>query len=156
MRKFTRRFRMLGAIGVVLGLLGLLGGAGMLGMFRIHAMSQDFMDNSFAKVGYRAELRGEMGAIRQYEKDMIIGYEKPEAVKAAQTKWLESQDKAKKIAEKFLQGEEDADNLVVRNIVKRLDSYREQFAHVARQLEASGYDTATIANRMSGKACRVQ
>ena len=152
MRKFTIRFRMLGAIGVVLGLLGLLGGAGMLGMFRIHAMSQDFMDHSFAEVGYMAELRGEMGAIRQYEKDMIIGYEKPEAVKAAQTKWLESQDKAKKIAEKFLQGEEDSDNPVVRSIVKRLDSYREQFAHVARQLEASGYDTATIANRMSGKA----
>ena len=54
MRNFTIRFRMLGAIGVVLGLLGLLGGVGMLGMFRIHAMSQDFMDNSFAKVGYMA------------------------------------------------------------------------------------------------------
>ena len=152
MRQFTIRLRMLGAIGVVLGLLGLLGGAGMLGMFRIHDMSQDFMDHSFAEVGYMAELRGEMGAIRQFEKDMIIGYEKPEAVKAAHAKWLESQDKAKKIANKFLEGEEDSDNPVVRNIVKRLDSYRELFAHVARQLEASGYDTATIANRMSGKA----
>src|SRR3989344_3585673 len=152
MRQFTIRLRMLGAIGVVLGLLGLLGGAGMLGMFRIHNMSQDFMDHSFAEVGYMAELRGEMGAIRQFEKDMIIGYEKPEAVKAAHAKWLESQDKAKKIANKFLEGEEDSDNPVVRNIVKRLDSYRELFAHVARQLEASGYDTATIANRMSGKA----
>ena len=29
---------------------------------------------------------------------------------------------------------------------------KEAFAHVARQLEAGGYDTATIANRMSGKA----
>ena len=152
MRNFTIRFRMLGAIGVVLGLLGLLGGAGMLGMFRIHAMSQDFIDHSFTNVGYMAELRGEMGAIRQFEKDMIIGYEKPEAVKAAHAKWLESQDKAKKTAGKFLEGEEDSDNPVVRNIVKRLDSYRELFAHVVRQLEASGYDTATIANRMSGKA----
>src|SRR3989344_8550341 len=124
----------------------------MLGMFRIHNMSQDFMDHSFAEVGYMAELRGEMGAIRQFEKDMIIGYEKPEAVKAAHAKWLERQDKAKKIANKFLEGEEVSDNPVGRNIVKRLDSYRELFAHVARQLEASGYDTATIANRMSGKA----
>ena len=113
MRQFTIRLRMLGAIGVVLGLLGLLGGAGMLGMFRIHNMSQDFMDHSFAEVGYMAELRGEMGAIRQYEKDMIIGYEKPEAVKAAHAKWVESQDKAKKIANKFLEGEEDSDNPVV-------------------------------------------
>jgi methyl-accepting chemotaxis protein len=152
MRQFTIRFRMLGAIAVVLGLLGLLGGAGMLGMFRIAALSEDFMAHSFTSVGYMAELRGEMGVIRQLEKDMIIGYEKPEVVKAAQAKWLASQDKAKKIAGKFLDGPEDSDNAVVRDIIKRLDSYRDQFAHVARQLEAGGYDTATIANRMSGKA----
>ncbi|PIF28127.1 methyl-accepting chemotaxis protein [Acidovorax sp. 56] len=152
MRLFTIRFRMLGAIGVVLGLLGLLGGAGMLGMFRIYSMSEDFMHNSFKEVSYMAQLRGEMGAIRQHEKDMIIGYEKPEAVKAAYAKWLDSQEKAKKVASQFLEGEEDVDNPVVRDIIKKLDSYKEAFAHVARQLEAGGYDTATIANRMSGKA----
>ena len=152
MRQFTIRFRMLGAITVVLVLLGLLGGAGMFGMFRIYSMSEDFMNSSFQEVGYLAQLHSEMGAIRQYEKDMIIGYEKPEAVKAAHTKWLESQEKAKKVANQFLQGEEDVDNAVVRDIIKRLDSYKEAFAHVARQLEAGGYDTVTIANRMSGKA----
>ena len=152
MRQFTIRFRTLGAIAVVLVLLGLLGGAGMFGMFRIYSMSEDFMNSSFQEVGYLAQLHSEMGAIRQYEKDMIIGYEKPEAVKAAHTKWLESQEKAKKVANQFLQGEEDVDNAVVRDIIKRLDSYKEAFAHVARQLEAGGYDTATIANRMSGKA----
>ena len=151
-RQFTIRFRMLGAIAVVLVLLGLLGGAGMFGMFRIYSMSEDFMNSSFQEVGYMAQLHSEMGAIRQYEKDMIIGYEKPEAVKAAHTQWLESQEKAKKVANQFLQGEEDVDNAVVRDIIKRLDSYKEAFAHVARQLEAGGYDTATIANRMSGKA----
>ena len=152
MRQFTIRFRMLGAIAVVLVLLGLLGGAGMFGMFRIYSMSEDFMNSSFQEVGYMAQLHNEMGAIRQHEKDMIIGYEKPEDVKAAHTKWLESQEKAKKVANQFLQGEEDVDNPVVRDIIKRLDSYKEAFAHVARQLEAGGYDTATIANRMSGKA----
>ena len=152
MRQFTIRFRMLGAIAVVLVLLGLLGGAGMFGMFRIYSMSEDFMNSSFQEVGYMAQLHNEMGAIRQHEKDMIISYEKPEDVKAAHTKWLESQEKAKKVANQFLQGEEDVDNPVVRDIIKRLDSYKEAFAHVARQLEAGGYDTATIANRMSGKA----
>ena len=152
MRLFTIRFRMLGAIGVVLGLLGLLGGAGMLGMFRIHAMSEDFMANSFAEVSHMAELRGEMGAIRQHEKDMIIAYEKPESVKAAHTKWLASLEQSKKVAARFLEGPQDPDTAIPLAIVKRLDSYRDQFAHVARQLEAGGYDTATIANRMSGKA----
>ena len=118
MRQFTIPLRMLGAIDVVLslpGLLGLLGGAGMLGMFRIHHMSQDFMDHPFANVGYMAELRGELGAIRQYGKDMIVGHEKPEAVKAAHAKGVQGQakDKAKKIASKFLEGGEDVDNPVV-------------------------------------------
>ena len=85
----------------------------MLGMFRIHHMSQDFMDHPFANVGYMTELRGELGAIRQYGKDMIVGHEKPEAVKAAHAKGVQGQDKAKRIAHKFLEGGEDADNPVV-------------------------------------------
>ncbi|GAA4430320.1 methyl-accepting chemotaxis protein [Acidovorax lacteus] len=152
MRQFTIRLRMLGAIGVVLGLLGLLGSAGMMGMLRIHAMSDDFMAHSFAEVGYLADLRGQMGAVRQHEKDMIIQYEKPEAVKEAHAKWLSSLDDSKKSAQRFLGGEDDGDNALALDIVKRLDSYRDLFAPVARQLEAGGYDTATIANRMSGKA----
>ena len=83
---------------------------------------------------------------------MIIAYEKPESVKAAHTKWLASLEQSKKVAARFLEGPQDADNAIAQAIVKRLDSYRDQFAHVARQLEAGGYDTATIANRMSGKA----
>ena len=87
----------------------------MLGMFHIHHMSQDFMDHPFANVGYMAELRGELGAIREYGKDMIVGHEKPEAVKAAHAKGVQGQakDKAKKIASKFLEGGEDVDNPVV-------------------------------------------
>jgi methyl-accepting chemotaxis protein len=99
-----------------------------------------------------AELRGEMGSLRQHEKDMIIAYEKPEAVKVSLDKWLASHDKAKKIAARVAEGGNGADDAVVRNIVAKLDSYKDLFAPVARQLEANGYDTATIANRMSGKA----
>ena len=54
-----------------------------------------------------------MGAIRQYGKDMIVGHEKPEAVKAAHAKWVQGQAKAKRIAHKFLEGGEDVDNPVV-------------------------------------------
>ena len=152
MRMFTIRFRMLGAIAVVLCLLGMLGGAGMWGMLRIQSMTADFMAHEFKEVGNMGDLRAVLGAIRQHEKDMIIQYEKPEAVKQAHTQWLASLDESKKVAARFLEGPEDQDNAVARSLVQRLDSYREQFTHVARQLEANGYDSATIANRMSGKA----
>ena len=42
-RMFTIRFRMEGAIGVVLLLLGLLGGVGMWSMLRIYDLHQDFI-----------------------------------------------------------------------------------------------------------------
>jgi methyl-accepting chemotaxis protein len=150
MRYFTIRMRMVGAIVMVMVLLGLLGGAGMMGMLRIHGMSEDFVAHSFTKTGSLGELRGAMGAIRQYEKDMIIQYEKPEAVKAAHAQWLQSLDRAKKVAGQF-QGD-GPEVAIAAGIAKHLDSYREMFASVARQLEAGGYDTATIANRMSAKA----
>ena len=152
MRLFTIRVRMIGAIAVVLSLLGLLGGAGMLGMFRIHGMSQDFIHQSHVAVKLLGELRGEMGRVRQFEKDMIIHYEKPDAVRAAHAQWQKALDHAKALTGQF-DGIWEGENLAqVKTIGERLEAYRGQFAHVVRQLEDGGYDTATIANRMSARA----
>jgi len=152
MRNFTIRTRMIGAIGVVLLLLGLLGGAGMLGMLRIHDLSQDFINQSHAGVKLLGDLRSEMGTIRQHEKDMIIQYERPDEVRAAHGRWEAALDKAGTQVEKFAaiwQGEQLKQ---VQAMGEQLKAYREQFAHVVRQLEAGGYDTATVANRMSRRA----
>ena len=43
LRRYTIRFRMYGAIGVVLVLLCLLGGAGAIGMLRIQQMGETTM-----------------------------------------------------------------------------------------------------------------
>ncbi|MCX7507329.1 methyl-accepting chemotaxis protein [Delftia tsuruhatensis] len=152
MRAFTIRTRMLGAIAMVLVLLGLLGGAGMLGMFRIHGMSQQFMHTSYAKMGYMVELRAELGAVRAHEKDMIIQYERADEVRKAHGQWLAAIERVKAVAGRFLKDEDPADDAIVSGISDRVDRYRQQFEHIARQLEAGGYDTATPANRMSGKA----
>ncbi|MCO5336695.1 methyl-accepting chemotaxis protein [Delftia tsuruhatensis] len=152
MRAFTIRTRMLGAIAMVLVLLGLLGGAGMLGMFRIHGMSQQFMHTSYAKMGYMVELRAELGAVRAHEKDMIIQYERADEVRKAHGQWLAAIERVKAVAGRFLKDEDTADDAIVSGISDRVDRYRQQFEHIARQLEAGGYDTATTANRMSGKA----
>jgi methyl-accepting chemotaxis protein len=152
MRQFTIRFRMMGAIVVVLILLGILGGAGMFGMFRIQAMSEAFVADSYAKAGRFSELRVQMGMMRRYEKDMIIQYEKPEGVKAAQGKWLASLQEADKIGKIFLEGEDDADNELIKKILPKLTAYRDLFGSVVRQLESGGYESATTANRMSARA----
>ena len=152
MRRFTIRFRMVGAIVVVLGLLALLGGAGMFGMFRIQAMSDHFVTHSFAEVEHLSRLSSQLGQVRQLEKDMMIQYEKPEAVKQAAVAWREALKQTAQVAERFLQGEEDEDNPVIRELVKRLDTYRMAFEPIIKQLETSGYDSATVAFKMSSKA----
>lgn len=152
MRRFTIRTRMLGAIGVVIVLLGLLGGAGMLGMFRIQQMSQDFLNDAYAKAGYMAQLRTELGGIRISEKDMVIQYERPEEVRKAHEQWVGFIEKSQATLARFVTGRNAQDDELAKNIAARIDNYRKAFEPVARQLEASGYDSATTANRMSGKA----
>lgn len=152
MRQFSIRVRMLGAIGVVLLLIGVLGGAGLLGMGRIAALGEEFMDHSFAEVQELGELKSEMGLARQREKDMIIAYEKPSDVKKAREAWVASLKTANSVAASMLEGEEDEDNPVVRQLMERLKIYQTQFEPVAQQLEDSGYESATLANRMSSKA----
>ena len=87
MRVFSIRFRMLGAIAVVLGLLSLLGGAGMFGMFRIQDLSQNFIDHAFADAGRLARLQAELGKVRVAEKEMVIQHQNPSAVKETQARW---------------------------------------------------------------------
>ncbi len=152
MRMLTIRVRMIGAIVMVLTLLALLGGAGMWGMLRIHDMSQQFIEQSHTKLRHLVDMRKSMADVRLAEKDMIIQYERPEAVRKAQGEWTKGLESAKSIGGRFLEGADDADNALVKNVLTRLDSYSQKFAHVARQLEAGGYDTATIANRMGANA----
>ena len=42
-------------------------------------------------------------------------------MKAAHTKWLASLEQSKKVAARFLEGPQDADNAIVQAIVKSLD-----------------------------------
>ncbi len=152
MRAFSIRTRMVGAIAVVMLLLALLGGAGMLGMLRIHAQSQQFIAQSHAAVTLLGQLRGEMGHVRQYEKDMIIQYEKPEQVRMAKTQWDAALNAAVQLAHQLQALLPEEDRPLAKETASHLEAYREQFANVARQLEDGGYDTATIANRMSERA----
>jgi len=152
MRQFTIRVRMVGAIGVVLLLLGVLGGSGLYGMARIYGMSEDFMTQSYAVVGRLAELRGDMNMARRHEKDMIILFEKPEAVKASFAKWQTSLQHGETVAASLQTGVREGNKANVQQVIQLLAAYRDLFAPIAKQLEAQAYDTAAVANRLSGKA----
>jgi methyl-accepting chemotaxis protein len=152
MRRYTIRTRMVGAIAMVLTLLSLVGGAGLYGMFQIQQMNADFAENTVAEAGQLGELRTAMGDLRRYEKDMILSYEKPDGVAEYHAKWRQTNSNALTLIDAMLKGEEDVDNPILRQLRPQLEAYTAAAAPVIKQLEASGYDNAAVANKMMGKA----
>ena len=152
MRQFSIRSRMMGAIGVVLILLTMVGGAGLWGMGRVHDLNVEFVDHAFEETLTLSRLQVALGDMGRYEKDMIIGYEKPEEVAKAKAQWQGARDAALQQIDHMLVGEEDGDNVVVREMKEQLTAYTNAVEPVTRQLADSGYDTATVANRMLSRA----
>ncbi|MGA0611516.1 methyl-accepting chemotaxis protein [Caldimonas sp. KR1-144] len=152
MRNYTIRLRMVGAIGTVLVLLAMVGGAGLYGMFRIQGINAAFAENTVAEAGELAELRSAMGDLRRYEKDMLLNYDNPEQVAAYRKKWDATLAQTNKLIEAMLSGEEDADNVILRQLQPQLAAYAQKIAPVLRQLDAAGYDSAAVANRMLAPA----
>ncbi|MES2184370.1 MAG: methyl-accepting chemotaxis protein [Pseudomonadota bacterium] len=152
LRGFTIRLRMYGAIAVVILLVALLGGAGAFGMLRIQHMSQAFMNTSYAATEQLASLREALSTARRAERDMIIQYEKIEGVKAARAIWTRELDRADSVGKDFAKGRSAEDAALMNEVLKKIASYRALFATVANQLEASGYESATTANRMGNRS----
>ncbi|MDZ4355698.1 MAG: methyl-accepting chemotaxis protein [Variovorax sp.] len=152
MRQFSIRTRMMGAIGVVLMLLVLVGGAGWWGMGRLHALNEAFVENAFEETLTLSRLQVALGDMGRFEKDMIIAYEKPEEVVKIKASWQASREEAQRQLEHMLKGEEDEDNVLVRQMQEQLTQYVAAVEPVTRQLESNGYDSATVANRMLNRA----
>jgi methyl-accepting chemotaxis protein len=152
MRRFTIQLRMLGAIVIVVLLLLVVGGAGMAGMYRIQAMSQGFVNETFSQAVELGELTRYIGELRRYEKDLIINYEKPEEIQRYKALWTESFRAAETSLKRISEGDTAESLKVEAEIGARLADYRSTFEPVIRQVEAGSYDTATAINKVAGKA----
>ena len=152
MRTFTIKVRMLGAIAVVLVLLGALGGAGMFGMFRIHDLNQSFLNGPFQQAGLMSSIQINMSQVRILEKDMLIQYEQPQALKQTHANWESSLASVRKTIDAFKQTADEQEQKVAQSLLNHLAQYEQLFTPVVRQLLANGYDTATVAQRVSVRA----
>jgi methyl-accepting chemotaxis protein len=152
MRQFTIRFRMISAILVVLGLLGLVGGAGMFGIFRIHGLGEQVVQQSIAGVERLGSVRYQLNLARRFEKDMIIQYVKPETIRPLRDKWQTELQQAERVMAELPKTLTGVDPAALGKIGEHVQRYREMFSQIASQLENSAYETATIANRMAGRA----
>jgi methyl-accepting chemotaxis protein len=152
MRVFSIRFRMLGAIAVVLGLLSLLGGAGMFGMFRIQDLSQNFIDHAFADSGRLARLQAELGKVRVAEKEMFMLYQDPSAVKEAQFRWNASMKGAGVQADALVSAGVPNMQAAATQVKTHLATYRAALAQIVAELAAGTMPNAPTSNNMVGQA----
>ncbi|MBB3292159.1 methyl-accepting chemotaxis protein [Mitsuaria sp. BK045] len=152
MRQFSIRTRMIGAIGIVLALLMVVGSVGLFGMQSMRGQTQEFLEKSATRGQRVGALHGAMGEIRRYEKDMIINYEKPEAVKQAHAAWDTSRKAAAEHLEAVAVLSPDDDKAVLMQIKASLEAYAQKAANVVSQLEAGAYDHAAVADRLLGPA----
>ena len=152
MRLFTIRTRMIGAIVVVLVLLGILGGAGMFGMFRIHAMNQCFLNGPFEQTGQLCKFEEVMARVQALEKDMIIQYEQPAQLAQTHERWKAGLQTVLTDSQVLAEQASPQEREALQQLQLSLQQYEEFFAPVARQRLASGYDSATVAQRVGQKA----
>ena len=87
LRHFTIHTRMRGAVLLVLALFLLVGATALLGGSRLKTLNRDLVMRSTEQQHTMGELRGALGDVRRWEKDMVIDYEDGIAVLKARESW---------------------------------------------------------------------
>ena len=152
MRQFSIRVRMIGAIGVVLSLLLVVGSAGLWGMQRLQALNHGFVEHVFHETVTLSKLRLAMADLSRHEKDMVIQYESPEQLSLANMHWEKTRGEIQRLMGVMQEGEADEDNVVLQGMAVKLKDYSAAVEPIVANIKASGYDSATVANRMLGRA----
>jgi len=152
LRGFTIRTRMLGAIAMVMVLLACVGGAGLIGLSRVATIGEQFVSGTHAHSVKLGEVRHAMSEVRRLEKDMVIGYERPEQIAQLIPQWNKTIAEVQRHAGQLT---EDASGPVAQaaaQIGQHLADYKTKAMPVLNQIMAGGYDTATVADMMLNKA----
>ncbi len=90
MRRFTIRFRMLGAIGVVALALGAIGAIGVLAQLYANNITVKLVGQDMASLAELGRLQQAMTSLRLNEKDMVIQYENSVEAGTFKEAWAQS------------------------------------------------------------------
>jgi methyl-accepting chemotaxis protein len=152
LRFFNIRTRMIGAIAMVLVLLILVGGVGMYGMQLVGEQTRQITDYTLLSARNETALATAMGNLRRYEKDLIINFEKADAVKSYRAKWNATLADVKTITARMSAGGADADNAQLRKMMPLLDDYARLAEPVFSQIESAAFNNASAPNKLMAPA----
>ncbi len=123
-RRFTIRFRMNSAIGVVLGLFLIVGGVALYGGLQLQAIQAHTAEHALRELQLIADLRANLGDVRRFEKDQLLSHDHADLRANYRTQWEAAQSKVREALTALQQGEEDEDNVLAREALTHLDRYR--------------------------------
>ncbi|PXW96165.1 methyl-accepting chemotaxis protein [Sphaerotilus hippei] len=152
MRRFSIRFRMNGAIALVLALFALVGLTGLFAGQHLQELNTEFMGHSVKEAQNVSDIRAGLGDIRRHEKDMVIHYEDSKAVTGHRELWSKAIDRTSSAFEAMLAGEDDEDNQLARDAIGRLKAYRSSSEATVRNIELGVYDSAITVDRVLDRA----
>ena len=146
MRRFTIRFRMLGAIVIVMISLGLVGAIGVAAQLYTNKITMQLINEDSASLAELGRLQQAMASMRQNEKDMVIQYENSVEATTYKEAWTKSYlelDGAAKTLSPLLPT--DTQRAQVEKIMADMHEFRRAFGPLANKLEAMGFESAQIA-----------
>jgi methyl-accepting chemotaxis protein len=152
MRRFTIRFRMLGAIGVVVLALGAIGAIGVVAQLYANSITVKLVGRDMASLAELGRLQQAMASLRLNEKDMVIQYENSVEAGTFKEAWTQSSlqiDAAAKALDPLLPL--DTQRAQLKQIVADSQEFRAQFGPMAAQLESMGFPSAQVAAATIGR-----
>jgi len=152
MRRMSIRFRMWGAIGVVVASLVTVGGIGVAAQLYANGITTDLVNRDVNSMTEVARLQQAMSQMRLAEKNMIIEYEN--SVEAARHKesWVQALKQIETSAAALtplLSNEQHRSQLTL--ALAKLHQFGQEFAPMAQQLENMGFPSAQVASATIGK-----
>ena len=152
MRRFTIRFRMLGAIGVVVLALGTIGAIGVAAQLYANNITVKLVGQDMASLSELARLQQAMASLRLNEKDMVIQYENSVEASAHKEAWTQSylqMDTAAKALDPLLP--QDTQRVQLKKILEDMHQFRKEFSPLATKLESMEFPSAQVAAATIGK-----
>ncbi|MDR7269802.1 methyl-accepting chemotaxis protein [Pelomonas saccharophila] len=148
MRSFTIRTRMQGAIALVLLMFAALGLTGLLGGRQLMTLNVDVTTHAMQDLRHLAAIRQALADVRLEEKQMVIAYEDPDQVKQFRLRWDAAAQRLTQPLQGLQEGKQEENKAVAAEALKFLQDYRTAAQPVLNQIEAGGFDTAKVADRM--------
>ncbi|HRH17992.1 MAG TPA: methyl-accepting chemotaxis protein [Aquabacterium sp.] len=139
LRSFNIRTRMWGAIAMVLGLLALVAGGGLYGILSLQKSSDDFVQTTHQDLMTLSHLRGSLGDVRRFEKDLLLNLDDAQATAKYLPRWQQSVDDARRYARELKGNQDDEGSRTAAQIDQGLGTYAEAAAPVLKGITQQAF-----------------